>query len=243
VNEAKKCLHFFASERRNGDLLVANRRDSLTDLNPDTIFMLIFIYMNKIKDIYWITVLFLLPILLLYTGVIPMEYLRFVLFAFVLVTVWLVRREHWSLRELGIRKDNLVKLIPAYAIFTAIGVIVIILAAKVMGIGTIDNWAGSSHLLFWFIPISVAQEFIFRGYYLTKLKSVYKSPIMAISLNVVVFAVMHIIYPNPLFTLLVGAISGLGFAMIYYYKPNLILISISHTILNFVAVYYCFFGQ
>jgi len=204
--------------------------------------MLISIYMNKIKDIYWITALFMLPILLLYVGVIPMGYLRVILFAFVLITIWLVRREHWGLRELGIRKDNLVKLLPIYTIFTAVGVVVIILAAKIMGITPMVNWTSSSHLLFWFMPISVAQEFIFRGFYLTKLKSVYKSPVIAILLNVVVFAVMHIIYPNPLFTLLVGVISGLGFALIYYYKPNLILISIAHTILNFVAVYYGFFG-
>lgn len=198
--------------------------------------------MKKLKGIYWITGLFLLPIILLYSGIIPMQYLRLTLFGFVLITIWLVRREQWGFRELGVRSDNLRELLPIYTVFTLAGVLTIILAAKALGIGHIVDWTKDSHLLFWFIPISISQEFIFRGYYLTKLKSVYTSPVLVILINVVVFAIMHIIYPNPNFTLLVAAISGLGFAVIYYYKPNLILISIAHTILNFVAVYYCFFG-
>lgn len=198
--------------------------------------------MKKLKEIYLITGLFLLPVMLIYLKVIPFQYIRLVLFIFVLITVWLVKRENWGLKKLGLRTDNLLRLLPIYMVFTLIGIMAIYLLTKIFGINHIPDWTKNSHLLFWFIPISIAQEFIFRGYYLTKLKTIFSSSVMAILINVIVFAVMHIIYPNAIFALLIGAVSGIAFATIYYYRPNLILVSVAHAILNFFAVYYCFFG-
>jgi membrane protease YdiL (CAAX protease family) len=70
---------------------------------------------------------------------------------------------------------------------------------------------------------------------------VFRSPIFIIILNAGVFALMHVIYLNFKFVLPMTFIAGIGFAWMYYRYKNLILISVSHTVLNFVAMILGFF--
>jgi len=53
--------------------------------------------------------------------------------------------------------------------------------------------------------------------------------------NAVLFSLMHIIYLKAYVTLPLTFIAGIGLAWIYYKYPNLILISIAHTILKFYS--------
>ena len=69
----------------------------------------------------------------------------------------------------------------------------------------------------------------------------FKSPIFIICINAAVFAFMHVIYLNSIFVLPMTFIAGIGFAWMYYRYKNLILISVSHTVLNFIAVAMGFF--
>ena len=62
-----------------------------------------------------------------------------------------------------------------------------------------------------------------------------------IILNTLLFTLIHIIYPMPEIMIPVAVISGFAFALMYRYFPNLILISLSHAVLNFVAILYGFF--
>ena len=92
-----------------------------------------------------------------------------------------------------------------------------------------------------FIPISVLQEIIFRGVLMNFLIKAFSNPIFIIGLNAAVFAFMHVIYLNSVFVLPFTFIAGIGFAWMYLKYKNLILISVAHTILNFVAVAMGFF--
>jgi len=73
------------------------------------------------------------------------------------------------------------------------------------------------------------------------LRRVFVNPWFIIILNAALFALMHVIYLNAMFVIPVTFIAGLGFAWMYYKYKNLVLISISHTILNFVGMIMGFF--
>ena len=189
-----------------------------------------------------VALIFILPVLLLYAGIIPVKYRLLVLVAVSLIILGITVKERWTLQGLGIRTDNLVQSIIPYVIFTLVGLIVIFLLAKFLGKNPVDEWWSQPHFLYLFIPISIFQEFAFRGFLMPKLESIFLSVAIVILVNSLLFAFLHIIYPNPLLFLPLGFLAGIGFAVMYYFYPNLILISISHSILNFFAVLYSFFS-
>jgi membrane protease YdiL (CAAX protease family) len=61
-----------------------------------------------------------------------------------------------------------------------------------------------------------------------------------IVVNALLFASFHGIYPNPMFSMSLAFIAGLGFSTMYDRYPNLWLIAASHMALNYVGTLYCF---
>jgi membrane protease YdiL (CAAX protease family) len=192
----------------------------------------------------WLEVLFIfvLPMLLLYFGVIPVEKRLYLGIPVLVAILYLVRRERWSLKKIGLRFDNIITALFPYILFTLVGVILLIFLAKLIGKNPLQEWWTYTHFQFLFIPVSIFQEFFFRGFLMPKLQSMISSSVFVIIINALLFTLLHIIFPNPLFMLPIAFLGGLAFATIYKFFPNLILISISHIILNFVAVLFCFFS-
>ncbi len=149
--------------------------------------------------------------------------------------------QHWTIFQLGIRFDNFYLALVPYTIFTIAGLIVIFFASRYIKHRHPRRWYRDPHFLFLFVPISISQEIIYRSFLMNKLEYLSGSIIFVVLLNAILFAFIHSIYPHAKFTVLLGFLSGLGFASVYYYFPNLILISISHSILNFVAVWFGLF--
>jgi membrane protease YdiL (CAAX protease family) len=85
------------------------------------------------------------------------------------------------------------------------------------------------------------QEIAYRGFLFPKLKELTNSWLVIIFVNTILFTILHAIYPMPGLMLPVAFISGLALAVMYRFYPNLILISLSHAILNFIAVLHGFF--
>jgi membrane protease YdiL (CAAX protease family) len=73
------------------------------------------------------------------------------------------------------------------------------------------------------------------------LRKAFNNVPFVIFLNASLFALIHIIYINTDIVLPLTFIGGIGFAVMYYKYPNLVMISISHTILNFTAMILGFF--
>ncbi len=198
--------------------------------------------LNKEKELVWAQILYLyvIPTLLLYFGVIPGN-LRFVmLFGIALLMYGIIEYEKWTYFDLGIFK-NFMRDISPYTLFTIAGVGFLFWLSRVVPHSPLLEWWENTKFLLLFIPISVLQELIFRGILMKLLRNVFSNPIFIIGLNAAVFALIHIIYLNATFVLPLTFIAGIGFAWIYYKYPNLILISASHTILNFVAMILGFF--
>jgi membrane protease YdiL (CAAX protease family) len=197
---------------------------------------------EKEKELVWIQILYLYvaPTLLLYFGIIPGQ-LRIILLLFVaLLLLGIVRHAHWTHTDVGIIPNFMKDAVP-YTLFTAAGVIFTVWLGHIYPHASFPDWWEDAKFLILFIPISVLQEIVFRGVLMNLLRRTFSSPIFIITINAIVFALIHVIYLHSTFVLPFTFIAGIGFAWMYWQYPNLVLISVSHTILNFVAMILGFF--
>ncbi|MCA9353802.1 CPBP family intramembrane metalloprotease [Candidatus Nomurabacteria bacterium] len=185
--------------------------------------------------------IFLLPVLLIYYGVISHTQ-RLPLLVLVVLSVFLIiKREKWKLEDMGIHLNKFGSGLFYYASFTAIGFLGLVYYSFLVNKGSVPSFSINPYLLLSFIPISFFQEFLYRGFMMKMLSSVFHERMTIVLINSALFTVLHIIYPLPLFMLPLAFISGLYFSVIYTYIPNLFLVSVSHAILNLVAVGLGFF--
>jgi membrane protease YdiL (CAAX protease family) len=184
--------------------------------------------------------LYVAPTLLLFFGIVPASFRIILLAVIALLLLGIVWHARWTHTDIGIIPHFMKDTMP-YAFFTVAGVIFIFLLALVVPHGSYGEWWENVKFLLLFIPISVLQEVVFRGILMNMLRRAFSSPVFIIVLNASIFALMHVIYLNSAFVLPFTFIAGIGFAWMYYKYPNLILISASHTVLNFVAMICGFF--
>lgn len=187
--------------------------------------------------------LYIIPTLLIYYGVIPGEFRVIILFLVSLLMYGIIKRSGWTYADMGFKKDFLKDFTP-YFIFTFIGVVGLIIVSEL--VPQIENrqvyeWWEDVRFLLLFIPISVLQEIVFRGILMHMLRRAFSNIPFIILLNASLFALIHIIYIDTEIILPLTFVGGIGFALMYYKYPNLIMISISHTVLNFTAMILGFF--
>lgn len=150
--------------------------------------------------------------------------------------------DNYTFYQLGFRSDNLAHSLIPYFIFTLFSLIISIFIANYLDKNPIPNWWTLSHFQNRFIILSFFQELVYRGYLMTKLETIFSSVVMIILVNSLIYAFIHIIYSNKLRNFAITFIAGLFFATIYYYYPNIYLITISHAALNFFAILYGIIG-
>lgn len=197
---------------------------------------------SREKEIVFIQIfyLFLLPIFLIYFNIIPSNF-RLVVFATISIfLLGIIHRSKWSYKDLGIIKKWHKDFLP-YMVFTLAGILFLYWIANLVPHSPFLEWWDNRKFLILFIPISVLQEVIFRGILLRMLISVFKNIPFVVLANSLVFSMMHMIYVNHTLVLPLTFMGGIAFAWMYIKYPNLILISISHTIFNFVAMILGFF--
>lgn len=197
---------------------------------------------TKEKEIVWVQILYLfvIPTLLLYFKIIPGNFRIIMLFGIALLMLGIIKHNSWTFKDLGINKKFMKDFAP-YFIFTVGGALFLIWLSAIVPHSPFLNWWKSAKFLLLFIPLSVVQEIVFRGVLMKLLRHAFTNPVFIIGLNAIVFALIHVIYVNMTFVLPMTFIAGVGFAWMYYKYPNLILISISHTILNFIGMVLGFF--
>jgi membrane protease YdiL (CAAX protease family) len=185
--------------------------------------------------------IFVLPVALLLLGIVPMSDRFLLLGLSTLAVCAIVVAEGWTLRELGIRRDNLARAAGPYLLFTALGLTVIAVFAWILGRQPMAHWWTNAPFLLAIVPLSMAQEFLFRGFLLRALRRLFASPTIIILSNALLFAGMHLLYPGILVGWPLALAGGIGFAVMYRWYPNLPLISLSHSVLNWMAVLFFFF--
>lgn len=188
-----------------------------------------------------IVFVFILPIILIHTGVIPTSYRVLTLVVLVSVLFILLIKEQWTFKMLGVKKELHWKEVLAYTLFTLGGVLVISQLGEQIGREELADWWKHPHFLYLFFVVSLFQEMAYRGYLMPALGKITSSPIQIILTNAALFTFLHSIFPNYLINLPLAFIGGVGFALIYRRYPNLLLIVLCHAVLNFCAVLYGFF--
>lgn len=179
------------------------------------------------------------PVLLLALGLVPLNQRGTVLVVVIAATVLLSFLERIPAKELGIRTNNFKKTLAPYTIFTLIGVGGLFLLSQLFYKSPLPNWWTYSHLQWAFLPISAVQEFVYRAFYQTKLQKLI-SPWKAILVTTLLYSGMHILWKGPLILAMTFG-GGLAWGYLWYKYPNFYLITLSHTVLNFLAIYLGFF--
>ena len=194
------------------------------------------------KEIFiQIVLVFILPVLLLQSGLIPFAARIWVLGLTVTLFIFILRRERWTLKSFHAERCDLKKFIIPYTIFTVVGVVIINILGESIGREEINRWWSNSHFIYLFLVVSIFQEVAYRGYLIPALKKITSSPVLVVLVNAILFTYMHSIFANPQINLPLAFVGGLGFAIMYLKYPNLLLIIISHSVLNFFAVLFGFF--
>jgi membrane protease YdiL (CAAX protease family) len=196
-----------------------------------------------ILEIIQILVLFVLPVLLVYYKTIPFKYRIHTLAIVTLSTFAVILIEGWTLIDLGIRIDTLGKYFLPYIIFTLTLAMFLIVLARLLKRRGQENFFRRKRFIYIAVISSISQELMFRGYLFAKLYEMTSNYYIIILINALLFAFIHVIYSNTPLTLFMIFIAGICFASMYWAYPNLILLIISHTILNYIAVHYGFFYE
>ncbi len=196
---------------------------------------------DKELVLYQIFFIFILPIALLTFGIVPITWRMLVLCVAMLFMYGVIQKEKISDETMGISKNTFRKALIPYLIFTLIGAVIFVRLSGVLAINPNIVWWQHMHFIFLFLPVSLLQEIAYRGFLFPKLKELSSKWWVIIGANTVLFTFLHVIYPTPDIMLPVAFFSGLGLSVMYRYYPNLILISLSHAVLNFIAVLHGFF--
>lgn len=141
--------------------------------------------------------------------------------------------ERWPAGELGLRTDNLSASLLPYAIITVLGLIIIKLLANGM---RRENKQASRVIIFGPIAWSALQELAYRGFLMPKLEALFAWAGIVILVNALLFILPHLIYENAKKLAVLTFFAGLAWAGVYYYYPNLYLVTLSHIALNYSAV-------
>ncbi|MCE9585300.1 CPBP family intramembrane metalloprotease [Candidatus Nomurabacteria bacterium] len=188
-----------------------------------------------------IFLIFIFPVFLLYFKILPLDWRILVLALSALFIYGIIHHEKWSHREMGVRHDNIKKSLPYYLFFTTLGVAFLFLIDYKVRMPDIDTVRFFVKTWLLFLPISFFQEFAFRSFLIPRLKLLFNNQYLIVLVNAILFTFIHIIYPNLGIGIPLAFISGLFFAWIYLRYPNLLLVFISHAILNLTAVLLGFF--
>lgn len=199
--------------------------------------------MTNKKEIALIQIffIFIAPIALLASGIVPVGYRMLALCISLLLIIGIIRYEKLSDADLGIGKFSHAAVF-WYLFFTSVGILGLWYIGSVTELPRVQQWWRIQHLLFAFIPVSILQEIAYRSFLFPKLRQLFRSVTLVVIANAILFGILHSMYPSPLLMVTVSTVGGVGFALLYNRYPNLWLISISHIILNFIAIYLGFFS-
>ena len=178
---------------------------------------------------------FVIPPALIFLGVIPFAFRFNVLLLSSLALGIYAWASGYRLRELGIRRDTFLSSLAVNGAIT-----VLVATALLAGHGydlirapTIPQWSA-------FFPLYVAvfcpaQEFACRGVMFAELNRMRAVPTVQICFSALIYSFIHIIYHDPL-TLLATLVIGIVWGAAYWFRPNLVTISLSHAILGFISI-------
>ena len=197
---------------------------------------------NKVYTWLQIILLFVLPVILLLFDVVPYD--AHLLFGGIILCliVGIVLKERWTLSDLGLQLRFKREAWLVHIAVTIVGVGVIVFLARMLHLPSADISAqGFYHFNpIFLIALNFAQEFLYRVFLIRKLELVLSRMTLVVIANAFIFAFMHLIFTPPWFMFGVTLIMGAVYAILYIRYRSWILVGLSHTVLNALAIYLCF---
>lgn len=186
-------------------------------------------------------IIFVLPVALLYFNILSSDWRIFLLAFCSLIIYGIIRHENWTHDDMGLNNKFKEYFMP-YLIFTVVSVALFFVLHSFLDFEPIKTKSVLIEKLLFFLPISFFQEFAFRSFLIHRLRLISNSNFFIVSINVILFTLIHVIYPSLNVILPITFIGGIFFAILYIKYPNLLLVSISHSAINITAVLLGFFG-
>jgi uncharacterized protein len=187
------------------------------------------------KVILIVTSGYILPVLLIYLGLVPFSWRFYILILAAVAILAIAQLYRFSPRELGITKQNFSSSLSAIALPTLASALLMLIYYLLQGT-RIDNSAYTWPFYLFFVAVSSPlQEFLYRGF----LFGIFSRAKLAIWLQILVstllYSFVHLIYQDVP-TLLSTFILGLFWGCHYAKFRNLHSIIISHSILGAIAI-------
>lgn len=181
-------------------------------------------------------VLYYLPPLLLWAGVLPFAW-RFQIL--VVMTGVMVAYGYWrslSLKELGFRRDTLKGSLLVNAIVSALLIIFMIFSFEngLLRAPKIPSW--KLFFAYYFLISGPSQEFLFRSSLFALMdRAGVRGTVLQVAISAVTYSFLHIIYDDPI-TLAATLVIGIMWGGIYHKYPNFWGVALSHAVLGAVSI-------
>jgi membrane protease YdiL (CAAX protease family) len=190
--------------------------------------------MSIFGNIIIIIGLYVLPVILIFIGIIPFgfRFITLVIVGLLIILSAFLRRV--SLSETGFNQHNLIPALKNILPITLICTVLSILYYHFYG-ARIDNSGIPIYFYAFYILLSAPlQEFLYRSYIFYILSEVNLSRYFLI-ISAVLYALAHVIY-NDIPTVILSLIIGIYWAYHYTRFKNLYSIAFSHIVLGIVAI-------
>lgn len=178
-----------------------------------------------------------LPILLIWTDVIPFAY-RFHVLAAVLCTFVLYGLYRgYRPSELGLTLKGSRHALLMNTLFCVVGGLGLYVVYQGGFLMPRDHSYSLTSFFLYILFLAPVQEFIFRGILFAEMKRCRMvDPRLMLLISTVTFSFLHIIYDHPPLLLITG-ISGLAWGMLYLRWPSLLGVSMSHALLGAFSMF------
>jgi len=192
--------------------------------------------MRKDFEVYGELLIFIItPVILLATNILNPSYRHIVLFGVSGFLFVLALRRHWFY---GLLSHVTLENITAWLLVTFICVFGTVTWSLFFG-NPFVGWEDKSFILVYILPISFLQEFIFRKYLHSLLQEFTTNKVLVVFFVSLLFGLMHVIYPDPYVAFSLSFVMSVIFSSVYMYRESLTLATLSHAVINYVAVGYC----
>lgn len=175
--------------------------------------------------------IYVLPVVLVATGVIPFEFRFYVLVLMTLMAAGLALTRH-SAKSLGFTMPSLAPLL-GWSVLPAAGFTLLVLFGHAS-----HRVLTPAHLAFYFFFVFVsapAQEFLYRSFLFAEMRAMRLRPGTMVLLSGGLFGFMHIIYRDPL-TVGLTLAAGFVWAMVFHSTRKVGIVALSHAMLGAAAI-------
>lgn len=180
---------------------------------------------------------YVLPISLLYFGIIPFRAGFAILTLTGIILIAYAISKPISGRDLGLRKDNLKSALFWSGVINLLGLLVL---AYLWGQGilkpTAYRYTNAWFYIYYVLLSAPLQEFIFRSLVLFELNSFFKNKDwLKVLISAIIFSLAHSMYHSWTILAITFTI-GIFWGTLYQKRPNFYAIALSHIILGFATV-------